>query len=221
MRGAGGGRDDDLLPADAAGVRLVVAGRATQLAGGAARRARARAASSAGRPRPVGKLRALAYGRSDAAAVDAQPSAANDLSAASPRSIRPAWRPEAWDLGHVEDVVDVRRGRPTATTELEWLIVKFPSGCAAAIAGRASAANAASRSERPLHRASLRATGDHSSEKPGTQVERASAARRRFDVVAEAALDHPSMEELQRVLRARAGGRAASSAWPPRTDRCA
>ena len=76
-------------------------------------------------------------------------------------------------------------------------------------------------SSEPLHATYLRATGAQRSEKCGfsASARRNHAARR--GAVAEAALDHPAVEELERVLRAEPERALRVARAPRRTGRCA
>ena len=79
--------------------------------------------------------------------------------------------------------------------------MKLPSGCADAAAGASSAAATASEEDETLHRSSLLATGAHSTEKCGLSARARPNQLACCGPVAEAALDHPAVEELERVAR--------------------
>ena len=118
-----------------------------------------------------------------------------------------------------------RSGRRAAVPEisirLKRLTVKLPSGCADASAGQRERARAASASEHePLHRSAFLATGAHRIEKCGLSASARAGTASRRRAVAEAALDHPAVEELERIARAEPERAAASRGAPRRSGRC-
>ena len=111
---------------------------------------------------------------------------------------------EGRDLGEVEDVedVDAVAGGDDAAVVVGGEVAERVRGGD----GRQRPARASSgeRDQSALHRASLRATGAQSSEKCGLSASARRNQPRASRRVAEAALDHPAVEELERVLRAEA-----------------
>ena len=133
----------------------------------------------------------------------------------------PPPRLEGRDLGEVEDVADVEPvpGDLDAREAVDREVAeRVCGGC-----GRRERALPRPRRGRRAasSRASLLATGAHRIEKCGLSASARPNQSCAAAAVAEAALDHAAVEELQRVASCRAGARASSSGAPRCSGRCA
>ena len=107
---------------------------------------------------------------------------------------------EGRDLGHVEDVADVdavaRDLDPAEAVDRE--VAERMGGRGGR---REQGGDGDEQDEESLHRSSLLATGPQSTEKCGFSAQRAREPASRLRPVAEALLDHPAMEDLERIER--------------------